>query len=360
MEKTLEKELELTFNKKWEMAISGKLQPRPEWLKPIPDYETGDYETDDYDNDKLEKALDRALITIETKRVHRFKLNEKKYFESFDNMIDTITNRNQIGVSNMNKENVLEIALELSKSGQISDSDLTKIESRLNKGIALESKWIKLIKGKLKKEDDDYEGSEDDEYEDEDEDDYSTEAEYGEEFEEDDENEYENEEEEKERIKKKKKKSNQVEYESDMKSQILSECTELCKSDKISLVELIRTEECVNKGLILPERVSNFLGIEYDDELSKADLVGYNPSFNQRQPTKGKDIATPGEEFGDESEFNNYFGLTQEEALDRLTDLHIDGKIDTLAVTKLEGRIRKNLPLPKAYEKFFKKGSWLH
>ena len=370
-----EKELESLVDEKWNLVLLGKIRAEPGWLMPIPSSKLKLSSDMSGNEDKLEKSLDRALTLMKKrKRIKNSKiLNEGRFFKGFDNMVDRITantlnkNKNQIGVFTMNKESVNTIATELMKSGVISLDDTIKIERCMNKGIPLRNDWADLIKAKMKKEDDkDEHGkvyeADDEDYDYDDDDEYNkTEAEFGEE---------EESEEDEKKVNKRKSKVRKVEYESDMKSEMLLECTVLCKSNKISLSELILTESRLNKGLELPKRVANIMGIEYEDEdeLLKGDSAGrypgdtvdYNQSSNYRQPTEERSIATPGEEFGDEGDFNQYFGLTQEEALDRNNNIFRDGKIDIPTMTKIEGRIRKNLPLPKGYEKFFKKGNWLH
>ena len=127
---------------------------------------------------------------------------------------------------------------------------------------------------------------------------------------------------------------------------------------------MIRTESRLNKGLEIPERVANLIGFEYEEEFEKSGELGdddYDSAAYHENDYKqsGRNLATGGEGIEDGSDFNNYFGLTKDEALDRMTQLHREGKIETAVIPKLESRIRRNLRLPKEYEILFKRGKWL-
>ena len=359
-----QKMFEDSFNQALILLKHNALRVLPEWLKPIPSKRLKkSYDDDDYGSELLEKAVNNAIIEMNmNSRMKSRRLNEDEYFEDFNNMVDSITTKQKIhrGVTKaMNKSEILETALELMKSGDLTETEVSKIEGRLNRGAPLEARWIGLIKGKAKAEDDDYDENEDELEESIDEDEYDEdeilrkkkkkkrsppandeEAEYGEEQE---------------------RTGKSVDYDTETREIILGEVIELCKSDKITLEEAIQVENCVNKGIMLPERIERVLGVEYvdEDDLLKADTVSDSSSgHRRRKPSKVYDTARGGEDFEDD-DFNTYFGMSTEEALDRLTDLHFAGKISTMAVIKLESRIRKGAEIPKEFEKYFKKGKWL-
>ncbi len=393
-----EKEIEESLNRNFKLMKEGKLKIDPNWLKPFDnDAKSVMYE----DSDDLGKALDEALGKINNKRkvnevtefvkkssglsdeeffeslgskeseldeeFERVELEEEEHFETFGEMAKRLveeqketmikSNQNTIKyeVNTMNNEELLSTALELCKADKISDADLMRIENKINKRVSLTSE-IKMIKAKLGRRDYD----DDNNYEPEESNpDHKDEDEYGEE-----------EEGTKSKKKKKKKEPEKVEYESDMRSNILSEVNVLCKSNKITLNEAIQTEGCLNKGVEIPSRVADLIGIEYEDEdeeflkadngyLTKADLVTRNIS-SRTPPSKIVSHATGGESLSDEEEFNNYFfGLSKEEAIARITQLHVSGKITCDDVIRLEPYIRRGLKPPPEFKKFFEKGNWL-
>ncbi len=364
----------------------GKLKIDPAWTKPFDDeVKSVMYE----DSDDLEKTLDEAIEGISNKRKvselgklvekssglsdeeffkafnnKKSELDEEEFeeeeFEDFDGMVKRLIkekeqtikseqNINKYEVNTMNSEELLNTALELCKADKISDADLMRIESKVSRGLSLTSE-IKMIKAKLGRRDYDDDGN----YEKESNPDHKDEDEYGEE----------NESTNPKKKKKKKKKPAEVEYESDMRRSILNDVNVLCKSNKISLEEAIQTESRINAGLEIPERVAEVMGIEYEGEdeyepFEKADIVTKNISPHT-PPSQIVSHATGGESLSDEEDFNSYFfGLTKEEAIARITDLHISGKIDVMDVIKLESRIRRGIEPPKEFKKFFEKGNWL-
>ncbi len=389
---SLEDEIEESLNKNFKLMKQGKLKVDLSWTKPFDDEEAKStmYEDPEDLGKALEGALDESIGKMNNKRkvnemtefVNKSsgmndeeffeslgnkeseleeELEEEEHFETFNEMTDRLVeeqinkseqNTIEYEVNTMNGDELLSTALELCKADKISDADLMRIESKVSKGLPLTSE-IKMIKAKLGRRD----------YDDDESGDYPPSTE---EAETDEENESTN-----PKKKKKKKKPVKVEYESDMRSNILSEVNVLCKSNKITLNEAIQTEGCLNRGVELPSRVADLIGIEYEDDddeflkadndfLTKADLT--SRSISPRTPvSKIVSHARGGESLDEtEDEFNNYFfGLTKEEALSRITNLHVSGKLSIFDVIKLEGRIRRGVMPPAGYKKFFEKGNWL-
>jgi len=330
-------------------------------------------EDDDPNGEKLQEVLDREIHNSmknqknDKKFAKAVKDEDKAWMKVFNKVLDKAIDEGlkegeklNKGVSKMielDQQEILDVLTDLCKSDQITLEELQNSERDLQRGIPVSARIEELMLAKTGKKRNppiDEEAEVDEELMKEDESDKT-------EYPSEDEIEFADRRKQKGERRKIAKRNYGGASE---KSLVTDYLTELCKSNQITLDQVIKGEECVNKGVkfsMIPgdnDRIEDLMTEHFefhdedsdededyeDDEMEKADLVtpgrtGKTEDFRtKRRDASRSDETAEG--------FDKYFGLGHAEIMDITGDLHRAGEIELKDLMDTERNVQRGLEIP--------------